>query len=194
MRKYIFISFLLFLIYPVFAGDNKTFTNDDLEKYNNRPGASIEKQYSNTAVEEQPLPPDSRDKEIKQLKDRIENLEESLKVPPRTIPGRDCDVLSFSASKRSFASMNLDLGIGSIITKQDVTVHIVNKYGMHRWVKDFYIVAIFSDGTVQQRQMQPRAGDSSTTQIQSGDHYISNASFDGDTPIVSVGCIVNPGL
>lgn len=200
MRKYIFISFLLFLIYPVFAGDKKIFTNDDLEKYNNRPDASIEeqnsntavieKQYSNTAVKEQPYP-DSRDKEINQLEEKINRLEDRLKKPPRTIPGRDCDVINFTSYKQSYATMNVEIGIGSVTTEQKVTVQIKNKYGLNRWVEHFYIVAFFRDGSIQERQLHP-IEDSLT--IGSGDTYTGRVTFQNDEPIISMGCLVNPGL
>jgi len=193
MRKYIFISFLLFLIYPVFAGDKKTLTNDDLEKYSNRPDASIEKHDSNSNIEEQ-HDQDSRDKEIKQLEEKVNQLEDRFKMPPRTISTKECEVINFTSYKESFATMNVEIGIGNVTTEQKVTVQIKNKYGLTRWVQDFHIVAFFGDGSMQERHLHPSLKDSLTTPIKTGDTYTGHVTFQNDEPIISMGCYVNAGL
>lgn len=183
--------FTLLAICPAFAG-NKLYTDEDLENYNKNPNAVIEK-TPQIDSDESIKDPSAKDKEIQQLKDRIERLETIPEGLQRTISGKVCDVIDFNASQSGYAAIDPYTGTGPVILQQKVVVTLKNKYGLHRWVKNFIINALFVEGSRQSRQLKPAMNDNDTTWIGPYDTYTGSVTFEGDMPIISLSCTVDPG-
>jgi hypothetical protein len=173
------------IISPAFAEDT-TFTNDDLIIYSDEhmrydETAHLSKDKNENAYS---------DEKVEVMKHVAEEPGDRREGLSGYLNGKGCDVLDFSSNKISYAVHNPDYEISGTITKQTVTVHIKSKWGMPLWVENFYIVAFFEDGTEQTKQLQPAPGDSLTSLIQPEAEYSGYVTFEGDLPIVSVGCHV----
>jgi hypothetical protein len=176
---------MLLIISPVFAEDN-TFTNDDLILYSDE-----YMNYDETAN----LYEDKKENTYSDEKgDVIKHGTDGSKVrreePSGNLTGKGCEVLDFSSHKVNYAVHNPDYGISGTITKQTVTVNIKSTWQLPLLVENFYIVTFLTDGTKQTKQLQPAPGDSLTSWIQPDSEYAGYAIFEGDLPIVSVGCQV----
>jgi hypothetical protein len=204
MIKLVVLTFVLFLTSPCLA-ENHTYTNDDLERYNKNPDAIREETPEPSFHIDMPdninESYDEKDEEIRQLKDHIEHLENALKGPPKVIQGKECEVIDYSAWTDSYAVFNPDINAvvdgvayGTVVAWQRAKVSARNDFGLIRWVKDFKIVAVFQDRSELEGTLEPVEGDSPNRQIHPGESYTGYVKFRSDSPIVSLGCRMNPGL
>lgn len=174
MKKFILIAFILFTTSPVLAG-NKVFTDEDLEKYSSKPDAVREE-----------TPKEQPEEKKEKIEPVIKKVEDTQNV--------ECEVINFNTYEKSYADVPFWGGRAPITRKQYANVHIRSHYGLQRWVRDFFIIAIFENGTHEISQMLPKEGDSPTTWIAPGDDYYGVVRFDGNALIVKMECSVNPGL
>jgi len=181
--------------------------NEDMEPYSKKTDSYIEsKSNRDNPVPQQEY--DIKDKIIEHLQDKVESqnkviddLSNTLQGPPKIMSGKDCEVLNYSTwtDRRAvhipgYHAVVDGVIYAKVITEQKASVGVKNKFGMHRWVKDFIIVAQFRDGSRQETSLKPTQGDSSSSQIPSHGTYDGFVKFENEEPIVSLGCRVNPGL
>lgn len=185
MKKILLGILILLITSPAFAED-PTFTNDDLIIYSNEYMNYDENVHLSKDEKENAYSNDKGDV-ITHGPEESGNQREGLSG---YWTGKGCDVLDFSSNKINYTVHNPDYEISGTITKQTVTVNIKSKWEMPLWVENFYIVAFFEDGTKQTKQLQPSPGDSLTSWIQPEAEYSGYATFEGDLPIVSIGCHV----
>ena len=207
MLQYILTAIFLLIPLQTLAGDNKIYTNEDLIEYGSKSDPSLDEAFS--YHEDQAFSaPDIKDEIIQEQKQIIGNqekminiLQERLEGPSRILPGKDCEIVEYETWTSSYAVHNPEfhavidgVAYATVITKQEARVSVKSKYQMHRWVKDIHIIAVFQNGHEQEGILQPEQGDSSTTQISPHQIYTGHVSFKSEHPIVSLGCIMNPGL
>ena len=185
MKKILLGILILLIISPAFAEDT-TFTNDDLIIYSNEYMNYDETTHLSQDKKENAYS-DEKGDVIKHGSEESGDQREGLSG---YWTGKGCDVLDFSSNKINYAVHNPDYEISGTITRQTVTVNIKSKWEMPLWVENYYIVAFFEDGTKQTKQLRPAPGDSLTSWIQPEAEYSGYVTFEGDSPIVSIGCHV----
>lgn len=192
MKTFITGITLMLAVSPIFAGEPKVYTNEDLERYEKETTANEEHPIS--TIEEEQLRKRVRqleNQEIEQKKQKHSESSRELNEPQDNLLSHDCKVINFNTYEKSYAYVPPYGGISPLVRKQCVVVTLQNDYGLLRWVKHFDIIAIFVNNTVEFARLMPNANDTLETFILNGDTYTGHACFNGMDMIRGLYCRAN---